>query len=234
MKNFKVWLLVLPLFTVACSNDLNITEEVGTTTTYNEKKSLVDPDNSLNPYDYTGRIHNDILKTLDELDLNYTSAEQISSIIDSVAAEHPEVPSPAASLSGLATEISWMAEDDGAFDDVLLDSSLGSTAKSSLSGFMDSLIAIIDGSYEEIYSMIVLYEDLVLANTGFTVTEKRIILTTTSVARFSFHRKKRKDKDWETSVGSYAGTVYGAQEDAILGLKLAAAVGVYQNNLISE
>ncbi|WP_294825176.1 hypothetical protein, partial [uncultured Flavobacterium sp.] len=190
--------------------------------------------NALNPYDYTGRIHNDILESLDGMDLGLTSVEQISTLIDSIEAAHPDVPYPAASLSNLTGEISWMANDNSALDDILMDSSLGITAQSSLSGFIDSLLLLNSASFDDIYSMIVLYEASVLANSAFTTTEKRTILTTTSVARFSLHRKKRKDKDWETSVGNYAGTVYGAQENGLLGLKLAAAVGVYQNSPITD
>ncbi|MGQ2981843.1 hypothetical protein [Flavobacterium sp.] len=233
MKSLKVWLVTLPLFTIACTNDFNDIEEVDMPLATSAKKSLITPANTLNPYDYTGRIHNDILETLDDLNIDSTSVEDLGFVIDSIAAAHPEAPGSIDSLTGLTSEIAWIANDNTAIDDILSDSSLSSTAQLSLSGFITSLLLVNDEPYEDIYDLIVLYESSVMANIAFTSEEKRTMLTTTSIARYTLHRKKRKDKDWETSVGSYAATVYGAEENGFLGLKLAAAVGVYQNSTIT-
>ncbi|MGV3460246.1 MAG: hypothetical protein ACO1N9_07310 [Flavobacterium sp.] len=233
MKSLKVWLVTLPLFTIACTNDFNDIEESKMPIALSAKKSLITPGNTLNPYDYTGRIHNDILDTLDSLNIDSTSVEDIGFIIDSIAAAHPEAPATIDSLTGLTGEIAWIADDDTALQDVLADSSLSTAAQLSLSSFISSLQFANDEPYEDIYDLIVLYESTITANIGFTLEEKRTILTTTSIARYTLHRKKRKDKDWETSVGSYAATVYGAEENGFLGLKMAAAVGVYQNSMIT-
>lgn len=234
MKNLKVWLVTLPLFTIACTTDFNDIQEAEMPLAINAKKSLITADNILNPYDYTGRIHNDILETLDDLNIDSTSVEDLGFVIDSIAAAHPEAPASIDSLAGLTSEIVWIANDNTAIDDILADSSLNSTAQLSLSSFITSLLLVNDEPYEDIYDLIVLYESSVLANIAFTPEEKRTILTTTSIARYSLHRKKRKDKDWETSVGGYAATVYGAQENGFLGLKMAAAVGAYQNSTITQ
>ena len=65
--------------------------------------------------------------------------------------------------------------------------------------------------------------------------DKRIILTTTSIIRYSAYKKKRKDKDWETSVTSIAAAVSGSDECIIvLALKMAATVGLSKNNNITQ
>jgi hypothetical protein len=234
MKSLKVWLVTLPLFTIACTNDFNDIEDDKMPTAVNAKKSLITPGNILNPYDYTGRIHNDILETLDSLNIDSTSVEEIGFIIDSIAATYPEAPATIDALAELTSEIIWIASDNTAIDDVLADSSLSGTAQLSLSGFITSLLLASEDPYDDLYDLIVLYESSVLSSLAFTSAEKRTILTTTSIARYSLYRKKRKDKDWETSVGSYAATVYGAEANGFLGLRMAAAVGVYQNFSLNQ
>ncbi|PWJ97112.1 hypothetical protein BC749_108263 [Flavobacterium araucananum] len=236
MKNLKVLLAILPLFTIACSDD-NTGDYTGKTTEIaylNEsaKKSGIGPGNSANPFDNAGSMHNEILEIIGDTDFNSQSIEEIAILIDSVSAAHPElIPlSSDYNLSGRLSEITWIVNNENAINDVLTSCTMGVSAKASFITFVNNLPLVANDPYNNIHSVIVSYEAGVLANTGFSGEDKRIILTATSIARYAAYEKKRKDKDWETNVTSIAATVSGAEQNLILGLKMALTVEIYQSN----
>ncbi|RUT70257.1 hypothetical protein D0817_10580 [Flavobacterium cupreum] len=235
MKNLKILLAILPLFTIACSNDYTgETSETAHLTESAKKSGIgpVNPANPANPFDIAGSMHNEILEIIDETDYNSQSIEEIASLVDSVSAAHPEV-MPLSShynLSGRLPEITLLANNENAITDVLTACTMGASAKANFIIFVNNLPLVAAGSYEDIQSAIVSYEASVLANTGFSAEDKRIILTATSVARYAAYEKKRKDKDWETNVTSIAATVCGAEQNLVLGLKMAITVELFQGN----
>lgn len=232
MKNLKVLLAILPLFTIACSDDYTdeITEPVHRTEI--AKKSGIGPGNPANPFDIAGSMHNQILGVIGETDFNSQSIEEIAILIDSVSSAYPEL-MPLSSdynLSGRLSEITWIVNNENAITDVLTECTMGESAKANFITFVNSLALVAADPYEDIYSVIISYEAGTLANTGFSDEDKRIILTATSVARYAAYEKKRKDKDWETNVTSIAATVSGAEQNLVLGLKMALTVEIYQSN----
>lgn len=235
MKNLKVCLAILPLFTIACSEEY--TDEIIETAhiTGSAKKSDIGPDNAANPFDIAGSIHNEILETL-ETNFNSQSIEEIAILVDSVAAMYPGVVSLSndSTLSTRLSEITWIVNSNNAIDEVLGASTLGVNARTSLLTFVDSLLLATDDPYMDIHSMIVSYEASVLTSSALTSNDKRIILTTTSVARYSIYTEKRKDKDWETGVSKIAATILGAEEGIILGLKMALTIELCQNNNVTQ
>lgn len=236
MKNLKVWLIILPLSTIACSDEY--TGE--TTETAHIIRSTLKtgngPGNPANPFDQAGTIHNEILEALETTDFNSQSIADVAVLIDSVSTANPGLASSSNSpaLSTKLAEITWIVNTDNAINGVLATSTLGASARTSLMEFVDSLLLSADDPYEDIHPMIVSYEADVLANNAFTSNDKRIILTTTSVVRYSVHERKRKDKDWETSVTNIAATVSGAEHDLCLGLKMALTVGICKTNNITQ
>jgi hypothetical protein len=237
MKNLKVFLAILPLFTIACSEEY--TSEIIETAhiTGSAKKLGIGPDNSANPFDNAGSIHNKILEILDQTNFNSQSIEDIAILIDSVSAVYPPelvLLSSNPKLSNRLSEITSIVNSDNAINDVLTESTLGESAKTSLLTFVNSLVLTADNSYDDIHSMIVSYEAGILTNAVLTSDDKRIILTTTSVARYSIYTEKRKDKDWETGISKIAATVSGAEEGLVLGLKMALTIELYQNNNVTQ
>lgn len=239
--NLKLWLVILPLSIIACTDEY-ITESVENADTENEHKEFSakhnqsEARNSSNPFDIAGSVHNDILEILEQTNYSSYSVGEIAIVIDSIAALHPDldVLAGGTSLSSRLPEIEWIVNDNEAIENVLAASALGTAARASFTSFVNSLLLSGDNSYEDIYNMIMSYEAVISSNGGLTYEEKRILLTTTSIARYSIYRKKREDKDWDTSVGNFAATVSGAQEGTALGLKMAAAVGACQNNNITQ
>ena len=237
MKNLKVWAVVLPLFIAACSNEH--TGEAPETAHIDAitKKSGITPHNTANPYDTAGTMHNEILENLENMNFNSSSIEHIANTIDSVSISYPGItslPSGNPVVSTRLTEITAIVNNTDALNDALSTSTLGVSARNSLSTFINSLLLHSNQPYEDIYSAVVSYEASILASALMNTEDKRIILTTTSIIRYSAYKKKRKDKDWETSVTSIAAAVSGSDECLVLALKMAATVGLCKNNNITQ
>ena len=90
-----------------------------------------------------------------------------------------------------------------------------------------------DDTYQEIYALLVSYEQGIQGNSALSSSDKQILLTTSSVVRYSTERK-RKDKDWETSVTKIAQTVFASDQNVVLGIKMAAAVGICQKHGVRD
>lgn len=233
MKNLKVWLLILPMFITACSDQ--VTAEPDKIRDGGEN-SAEDPSNTANPYDYAGVLYNEIVKNMDQNGLTYTSIGQVASVTDSVAGiklEQILLPNDP-SLSTRLDDLQFLLNDPQPVNKILAQSSLSQNAKAGFVSFLDSLVIHGGEPYEDIHPIIVAYEASVAADTLYSPEEKRILLTTTSVARYSVSERKRKDKDWETAVTNIVGTLLGAEINISLGIKLAAAVRVCQNNEITN
>lgn len=237
MKNLKFWAAVLPLFITACSNeytgDASESAHIGATT----KKSGIAPHNTANPYDIAGSIHNDILENLENANFNSGSIESIANAIDSVSISYQGItslPSGNPAVSTRLAEITAIVNNTDALYNVLTASSLELSARNSFSTFINTLLLGSSNPYEDIHSAVVSYEANILASTLMSSEDKRIILTTTSIIRYSAYKKKRKDKDWETSVTSIAAAVSGSDECLVLALKMAATVGLSKNNNITQ
>jgi hypothetical protein len=236
MKNLKVLLAILPLFTIACSDDYTGETTEITHITKSVKKSGIGPGNSANPFDIAGSMYYEILDIIGETDFNSQSIQQIAIVVDSVSAAHPELMplSSNSTLSGRLSELTLIINNENAIDDVLAACTMDVSARANFITFVNSLPLVAADPYEDIHSVIVSYEAGVLANTGFSDEDKRIILTATSVARYSAYEKKRKDKDWETNVTSIAATVCGAEQNLVLGLKMALTVELYQSTNLTQ
>ncbi|MFW0739762.1 hypothetical protein [Flavobacterium sp. T12S277] len=229
-------MLILPLFTIACSEQ-HVEETTETAYKSKSMKKLdIAPENIANPYDSAGIIHNEILEILENIDFTSMSIEDITILIDSVSATHPELILLAndITLSSRVTQITAILDQGNPLSGVLVESNLGVSAKASFSTFLSSLLLVANSPYEDIHPIIVTYEATVLSNTVFSANDKRIILTASSVARYSIAERKRKDKDWETSVTNIIVAAYGAESNTTLGIKMAATVGICKSNNISQ
>lgn len=237
MKNLRVLVAAVPLFIAACSIENTGETSAIANTDANFKKLRIAPHNADNPYDAAGDIHNDIMEAIEDINFDSKSIEYIANTIDSVSASHAglvSLPSGNPTLSIRLPEIAELVNDSNALANTLSISALGASARNSISAFIDSLVLEPDTPYEDLHSEVVSYEAAILANDSLSTEEKRIILTTTSLIRYSAYKKKRKDKDWETSVTSIAAAVRGSDKCIALGLKMAVTVGLCKNNDITE
>jgi hypothetical protein len=235
MKNFKIVLVMLPFLCLSCSEETADQMKGTHAGNYGARGAATEAANPANTYDRAGRIHDEILEALQDYDFKGHSVAGIAHIVDSTVAMHPEIgpaPSPF-SVSERVHEITALANGSTSLGDVVGASTLRAEAKVSILELAHSLQLLGDDSYEDIREAIMSYEAGVLASSAFDIREKETMLTATSVVRYSVRRKKRKDKDWETSV-SIAAAVSGEQERIFSRIKMAVAVTLCRENGIPK
>lgn len=239
MKNILLPAVIFASLLISCTDEL--TEDTKTYSGNIESRSnntaktaeTIDPANPANSYDIAGKIHNDLLDAYPADSFGSGTISQVSHKIDSISALNNDLLGMATNLPVSFSEIQQIVDDPQLkLEQAIADSGMTSAAKTSLSGFMASLLLWEAGEYGEIHQSIVSFEALVISETQFTAEDKRIILTTSSIARYSiYYAKERKDKDWETSVGNRVGALQGAVNNSCTAVKKSVLAGIIIRNL---
>ncbi|WP_369616124.1 hypothetical protein [Flavobacterium sp. CFS9] len=235
MKNIKLWLAILPFFTIACSQEPLMANIENGQAAMTMRENQADAENPDNPYDAAGSFYSKILDIIDTDSLELNSVEHAAVLIDSIADTYPELDGMAndAVLHQRLHQITPIISSDAELDDVLLSSILGTEARTSLLQLSELVELHAEDTYQELYALLVSYEQGIQGNSALSNSDKQILLTISSVVRYSTERK-RKDKDWETSVTKIAQTVFASDQNVVLGLKMAAAVGICQKHSVRE
>jgi hypothetical protein len=245
MKNISLGLVILPLLIVSCSTDIiDITESIDSKVSSKKSEKsgrLVQnptPENPANIYDLAGKLHNDILDVYLAGNYQYNTIAQISQQIETIAADNNDV-----MLLNLGTNLpinldvvqEIVNNPQAKLDEVIANSTMTNTAKGSLSSFMNDVLLWENHSYEEIYQSIVTYESAVMTNAEINNEDKRVILTTSSIVRYSiYYDLIQKDKDWDTSVGHRVGGLSGAIDNSSTAIKRSLVAGIMINNLVTH
>ncbi|MFH6936364.1 hypothetical protein [Flavobacterium sp. FlaQc-30] len=196
------------------------------------------PENPANIYDLAGKLHNDILDVYLAGNYHYTTIAEISKKIENISASNNDL-----MLLGkgtiLPTNLNLVQEiinnPQAKLDQAIVNSVMTSAAKNSLSSFMNNVLLWDNHSYEEIYHSIISYEASVITNSIFNEEDKRIILTTSSIIRYSiYYDIVEKDKDWDTSVGHRVGGLSGAIDNSSIAIIRSLVTGIMIHNLITE
>ncbi|MBU0941519.1 MAG: hypothetical protein KKD36_08815 [Bacteroidetes bacterium] len=245
MKNTSLWLVILPLLIVSCTNDsINDTERIENKVANKKSGKLnrtmqnLSPENSANEYDIAGKLHNDILEIYLTDNYQYTTIAEVNQRIKSIVAANTSLSAlnlDANSAVDLEEINEIITNPQSKLQGTIANSSLTTIAKLSLSNFMNTVTTLENEEYESIYQTIVSYESYVITDPQFTSEDKRIILTTSSLVRYSLYfAKERKDKDWDSSVGNRAGAIVGALENSSTAVTRSLVTGILTNNLIAH
>lgn len=219
MKKPYLWTAIISCIFLSCSQDTDeLTTQNGGNTA--RKKALLaaerGPENSLNPYDKAGEANNALLDGY--VNAHYTggSIGNVGDFVITLAADNAYLVStksiPLVPTAEIATLIATSPAD---YHLAIANLGMSSDASLSFSGFLTDLIVQQNNDYSALYNFIYNYEASVMAATTFTVNDKTILLTATSITRYSIYRKKRKDRDWDTSVANVLAAASGARENTI-------------------
>ena len=241
MKNLLLMLVIIVSLLVSCTNeniDENTTLVENSLTKAKPKHSgkmtqTTSPENPDNPYDIAGKIHNDILDSYLAASYSFTTMLQISHKVDSISALNTDFSNLAATLPLNFGEIQATVDTPQLkLEQAIANSGMTNAAKICLANFMDSIVLWETDEYEVIHPSIISFETSVINNTQFTNEDKRIILTTSSIARYSiYYAKEIKDKDWETSVGNRVGALQGAIANSSTAVNRSVLTGIIIQNL---
>ena len=246
MKNISLGLVILPLLIISCTTDTIDTADTVDSKVSGKKSEkgarlvqILSPENPENVYDYVGKLHNDLLETYLAGNYQYSTNTQISEQLEAIVAMNSDV-----ALLNLETSVAVNLEEiqaivnnpEAKLDDAIANSSMTTAAKISLSSFMSAALLWKNEEYAAIYQSIISYESAVISNTEFSVEDKRIILTTSSIARYSIYYDKKPpyDEDWETSVGNRVGAVSGAVDNSLTAISRSLIVRIMISNLVAD
>lgn len=242
MKNLLLFAVVLASLLISCTNDSHFDEtgilnnNIISYKKTNKLNQTPGPENPANAFDYTGKIHNEILDVYLSGNYSANTATEIAQKVDSIATLNSEFLSLEANIPINFSEIQSIIDaPQSQLQQEIAACPMTNNAKNCLSNFMDSLQLWEIDEYAVIHQSVISWENSVINNPQFSSEEKRIILTSSSIARHSmYYAKERKDKDWETSVGNRAAAVQGAVNNCSTAINRSIVAGLLIYNLQNQ
>lgn len=242
MKKISKSSVILALLIVSCTTDtIDSSDSADTKVDYKKSTKTarllqsLSPENPANIYDLAGKLHNDILDVYLTGNYTYTTIAEINQQIEAISASNGDLTllnSQSSQPVNLVEMQDIVDNPQAKLEEVISNSTMTNEAKTSLSNFMNNVLLWENVPYDEIYQSIVSYESSVMDNVVFTDEDKRIILTTSSITRYSlYYDEERKDKDWGSSVGNRVGGVSGAIENSSEAVKCSLIIGIMINSL---
>jgi len=236
MKNLSLWsvLLITTIISSSCNDDSYNSEVSTEENTSYQMRQADDPSNSANTYDIAGQLHIELtegylLSNPKPITLGTTIAavELIANLNPTFLSMRPyDYVSPTASrMEHILTN----------GNKAINNLAISASAKSSLAHFIDTLMIYQDNStdFADVYSYIINYEASVMLNNSYNEMDKRILLTTSSIARHAMHfarkRKKPRDRDWDISWGSIVAGGSGTEESMSKAVVMSAVAGIDLN-----
>lgn len=250
MKNFYCCLALLGVL-LSCTTDETFVAttaqpvpDVWGFNSYRTRTTDTLPANEANPYDLAGALHlmllSDYAATLEKP----SDLAALQLLIAAIANDHPDYQSvaPAVPVPISSLWLSELAAGEYLFlSDVLMAPTMSPLGKKQLDHFAHALLEQYEAeaAYPVLHTSIVLYESEVLRDSTLTAADKRILLTTSSIARFSAYAarkrpKKNTDPDWDLLIANLAGAGEGASHDTGTAAVMALTAGIAANEGILE
>lgn len=237
MKNIYSCLIILTFF-ASCADNENTAQEI-TTTLNNKVGDDILPMYNANQYDNAGRIYDEIFDA-------YYDGTSRSTDVQSVIAEVESIANANISFENIndlgyeplnAERVQYLSDRNiSDIAGIIGASDLSATAKTSFSNFLLSFVVLYASDIDAVkmYEAVVKYENTVIASNLFTENDKRVILTTTSIVRYTSYRAKKKpkkntDPDWLISVGHAFGSEEGAEENSAKAIVTGLVTGIVSN-----
>lgn len=232
MKNYISGILLLPLLTIACSE--NEFQDDGSNKPHQQFKSMSESVAvPLNPYDEIGGVQDECAAAYEAADFKHTTILEVSIAVDSIV--NARLATPSADVVTYQSQIAIIINSDESAVSLVSDASgLSITARSALVSFITTQVAHKREATDNLIALINTFEQSVSSNPLYSLHDKQALYATASLERHTLGRKRRKDKDWETSVANVAAMAYGSSQNELLGLKISLVVelcldkGIYQ------
>lgn len=246
MKKLYSCLIVLTFFIcfanslilVSCdsNSDTNLNEVIDAkqdaNSLYAYRSAAKMPYNSDNPFDYAGRIHNEILEAYYQQESIPTNLMDIADRIEILAAYNKDFVSirkPFYEAASIERAQYIINNKYSCLPEIISGSNLTLYGKVSLEAFINSSLELTrtNEDYEVIYDFIVTYESEVVSNSRLTEEDKQTILITSSILRHSASlAKKKPKKNTDPAWDKLICNIYGTAEDANKGVAEAITMGL--------
>lgn len=233
MKNFYSCLIILTFFN-SCAPDERSAQEVHPTFS-NKGAGDATAANTANAYDNAGKLFDELFDSYYDGSTRPTDVPSIIQQVESIADTNESFGSINSGHLPLSPErIEYLAARTNVdISSVVLASRLSTAAKTSFSNFLLSIVTLYDVESDAIKlrNAIVKYEATVLHSESLTDNDRRIILTSTSILRYSAYRAKKKPKKntdpyWNIWVTHIFGSEEGAEENFEKAILQALVTGI--------
>ncbi len=224
-------------FSACTASDPDVKDDPATSA--NKGIGAVLPAYSNNPYDNAGRIYDDLFDEYYNGSIRSKTVVGIITEVTSIAnANNAFLANNNSGYQPLsATRIEYLASRNSSdIAGIIGSSNLSLTAKVSFSNFLISLVGLCstETDAQTMYDEVVKYEEKVLMSSFLGFEDKRIILTTTSIIRYSSYRAKKKpkkntDPDWLILVTHVFGAEEGAEENSSKAILTGLVTGIVSN-----
>jgi hypothetical protein len=233
MKNFLISMLAV--LALSCTNDYAREDSISNfkkKDAHTKKNAGLNPENTANAYDIAGKIHNDLLDAYLSGNFSNQTINNVSSKIDSISFLNSDLQNLPSYYPANLQEIQGIVDSpEVQLEQIIANSSMSNVSKNCLSELMSSAALWQNSDYEAVHPSILSFEGSVINNQQFTAEEKRIILTSSAITRYSlYYASERKDKDWETSVGNRVGAVQGALSNSATAVTRSLLAGILSGN----
>lgn len=214
MRNLSF--IAVLLIGTACSTEAN--EEsyaVQDHTTKKTGQSFDTVSNSSNPYDNIGETYLSMLDSYHAVQPEPGTSSEVVALLETIGGNIGFITSDYSPEPLLSIDtVQQLSINDLSL--AISQSGLSGQAQSFLLNCITGLLELKqqDAAYEEAYAFLVNFESAVSAS-DLSSVEKEILLSTLSIVRYDIYNasaRKKKDRDWELSVGNFMATAYGARE----------------------
>lgn len=198
------------------------------------------PMNQANPYDYVGQLHYKLYQDYyasqpDSL----LSFEQVLNDVEDIANKNSNFTSLVGinySFSNVIALEQLLGCKTLCLEAVLAQSSLSYIAQDKAKDFFTNFNVLFEKNLESapVLEYIIQFENEIITSSTLSVSDKTIILSTTSIARYSAYESKRRpkkntDPDWDSLITSLYGAVLGAESGLGEGIVGSLVCGITTN-----
>lgn len=207
MKSLVRLCVVIAWITMSCSTDNEFNSDpIGATT--------ITPQNSANMYDHAGAIYHDFIQLHNKDTVKNMQLADIDKQVRMLWKNYG-YKTPKSEPLALPTNDTLTNKN---LKEVLNNANLSATAKESFLVFLDEIINL-HTDYESWYANICSFENDVAQQENWTTEDRRVILTTTSLIRYTGYTlyseegEGEEDEDWDVAIGNLVSMINGALSD---------------------
>ncbi|MFY0482488.1 hypothetical protein ACI6PS_07765 [Flavobacterium sp. PLA-1-15] len=237
MNKIILW-TILPFLT-ACSTDSFKSGPLEDNVRNYSKAGIVHPYNPANGWDRAGQLHNELSESYVLQGYTPLTVQGTLVTVDSIAQHNTLFQQLKGNgyimpASSLLEQILLQSKSNGT--DALSNTSLSSSAKAILAGFIDEVRSLeaSKAEYADTYNYIVAVEESIQKNGACNKRDRELLLITTAITRHAAYfarkqKKKPRDKDWDLVVANIVAATGGAEQSAARAAIMAATAGIVAN-----
>jgi hypothetical protein len=229
MKKICSCLIILTFFG-SCADDENTALESNPATTNKAELDIL-PAYDANPYDNAGRIFDELFDVYYDGTSRQQDVQSVITDVKTIANMNNSFVNFSSNNTSLSVErVEYLAaRSTSDIGGIIASSNLSSTGKISFSNFLISFDTLYNSETDAsiMYNAVLEYEKAITNNGLLTSQDKRIILITTSILRYSSYRAKKKPKkNTDPYINIWVTHVFGAEEGAEENLEKAIIQGL--------